>query len=96
MFTLQPLKWCERLNLTGKITQEHAWEIERIIRDAIVNVYHKGIAEGRENILDELEEDRRKLMEGFAYIPKAPEDCPCGVMFAHKHDDGTLLHPIAI
>jgi hypothetical protein len=38
--------------------------------DAIDKAYQTGIKDGREEILNELNEEQRKFAEGFAYKPK--------------------------
>lgn len=81
--TLQPMRWCERLNLTGKITLQHEQDVERIIRDAIANVYHKGIAEGREQ---QKASSRAKTFEELAvHIGEEPGGDAC--LFARWLDE---------
>jgi hypothetical protein len=47
-------------------------ETEKDIEKRLADMYKQGKAEGRYEVLAELEHDKKKLLDGFAH----PKDCP--------------------
>lgn len=59
--TLHPMKWCDRLNLKGKITEKHADDIEEIVNKAITDALNAQRMKNK--TLDQLINECVKLSE---------------------------------